>query len=900
MNRHKRYTFLIASLLWSTTCLLAQSGSIQGKIIDKQNKEELIGVSVLIAGSGTGAATDFDGNFIISGLDAGEYTLNVSYVGYKPYVQEQVRVVDGQATSLEIQLSPEDLQLEEVEVVAKANRESENMLLMEQKQLLFATQAVGAKEMSRKGTSTAEAAVAQVSGISKQEGVKNVFVRGLGDRYNATTLNGFPIPSEDPEYKNIALDLFRSDMIQHINVSKVFNADNNGDVGGASININSKELFGEYAFRAEAEGGINTAAAGTRFLKQDGSNYFGISQAGRPQSGTFNFANSLDPQTVNIPLNHGYTVSGGRQFRLGQAANPLSFFVVAAHNTDYAFTRESVRNSTVNGDIYQDQNGERHDINTNQVVLTNLNLKLNRKHELSYNFFLLHANNQYVGDYAGKQSEHFQAADDYNGFFRRQQTNENLLMTHQLLTNWTLSDRWQLRAGAAYNSIQGLEPDRREIYLTHRSGNEYNFTGSNRQRRFFSELHENDVNMKLNARYRLIHDMDIEHSNITFGYNGRIMADRFEALEYNFSAYPGTYTLDDLKFDDLYNSTNYTAGKFSMSESELNTYRVTKNIHSGYIEATQRFTADFTANLGLRADYVDMTVDYHVQHVSPGSESINRLYWLPSLNLRYDLNDKNTLRLGASKSYTLPQSKEIAPYQYVNISFVSQGNPNLKPSDNYNLDLKWDYYLTASELLSITGFYKHIVNPIGRVDQGNSAGLLTYENIGPNATVAGVEAELRKNLFNLTNADGTRYNRLTLGINASYIYTHIMLDLLNTEVRSSQLEGSSPFLANADLSYTFRTGERNFTASVVANYFSDRIHTLGTRGYHDIMEEGLVTLDAVFSFELNSRFALKLKVANLLDRPYQLTRRIDGQNNPLVLNEYRKGQVFSLGLSFDL
>src|SRR5690606_35696125 len=132
-------------------------------------------------------------------------------------------------------------------------------------------------------------------------------------------------------------------------------------------------------------------------------------------------------------------------------------------------------------------------------------------------------------------------------------------------------------------------------------------------------------------------------------------------------------------------------------------------------------------------DIADLTVNHHVQHVQPGEESIRKNYYLPSLNLKYDPNDKNSLRMGASKSDTAPQSKEISPYQYVNISFSSQGNPNIKPSDNYNVDLRWDYYMNPGELLTLTGFYKYIVNPIGRVDQGNSAGLLTYDNISDHA-----------------------------------------------------------------------------------------------------------------------------------------------------------------------
>jgi len=114
---------------------------------------------------------------------------------------------------------------------------------------------MGARELSRKGISDALSAVANVSGVSRQEGVKNVFVRGLGDRYNATLLNGFPIPSEDPEYKNIALEFFGTDIIQNIDVNKVFSGKSSSDVGGAIININSKELIGDRALALRLLGG---------------------------------------------------------------------------------------------------------------------------------------------------------------------------------------------------------------------------------------------------------------------------------------------------------------------------------------------------------------------------------------------------------------------------------------------------------------------------------------------------------------------------------------------------------------------------------------------------------------------------------------------------------------------
>jgi outer membrane receptor protein involved in Fe transport len=270
------------------------------------------------------------------------------------------------------------------------------------------------------------------------------------------------------------------------------------------------------------------------------------------------------------------------------------------------------------------------------------------------------------------------------------------------------------------------------------------------------------------------------------------------------------------------------------------------------------------------------------------------------MNLKYDFNDKNSLRLGASKTYTLPQSKEISPFQYVNISFTSQGNPNLVPSDNYNLDLKWDYYLSPGELLSLTSFYKYIKNPIGRVDQANSAGLLTYDNISKHAVLGGVELELRKNLFNRYNTQVERMSKLSLGLNASYIYTNLTLNILNTNPRKSGLEGASPFLTNADISYHQTNNDKNITVSLVLNYFSDRIHTVGAAGFEDIVEEGVATLDFAASYGFNRNLSIKFRASNLLNSANILSRKSSISDDNVILNQFKKGQNISLGVSYEL
>lgn len=883
-------------LLFSTLSTIAfgQSGTIKGSIIDAITFETLIAAAVTIEGLPNATITDLDGNFMISNIPAGTHQLKCSYYFYETFVTDEIVVYVGDTTEVNIKLVPKSISLNDVGIVARANREAENILLLDQKKSLVAIQKIGAKELSRKGIGDAEAAVAKVSGISKQEGVKNVFIRGLEDRYNVTLLNGMPVPSEDPEYKNIALEIFGTDIIQNIGVNKVFSSRNGGDVAGAIIDINSKEMIEDYAFGVDISAGINTQAVTTNFLKPDGANYFGFTKSQLPTAKKFDFVNSLDPSVLKAPINQSYKISGGKRFKFGM--NALSVFAVATHNTEFSYTKEIVRSANTAGVVYQDQTGNRYSNKINQLALANLRYDIGNAHFIAYNFMMFHTNNQYEGEYTGLQTEKHQDSESGTGYLRRQQMNDNMLLTHQLLSKWTLAKNLNLNADFSSNSIKGLEPDRRENYLSQKSDGTYGFTGSNRQKRLFSELKSRDYNTKLILDYKLGND---DNSKLSIGYNGYIYENNFKAIEYNFSAVSGSYPLEHLVLDNVYNSTNYSDGRFTMTDGNPNMYKVTKYIHSAFVEGAFQIIPSLVGNIGLRMDYVDMKVSYDV--VGRVDESnIKKPYYLPSLNLKYSINDKQALRLGMSKTYTLPQSKEISPYQYVNISFASEGNPKLKPSDNYNIDLKWDYFLSPSELLSAAVFYKRIVNPIGRVDKGNSAGLLTYDNISKFANVGGFELELRKNLYSSKNTEKSSSNKLSFGLNTSYIFTNLNLTLTNTPERKSGLEGASPLILNTDITYSYTKENKSLMTSLVLNYFSNRIYTIGTLGFKDIMEKGVPTLDFVGSYKFNSQFSLKFKAANLLNPSYSLVRESNEADEMITLNQYKKGVNISLGVSFNL
>ena len=712
-----------------------------------------------------------------------------------------------------------------------------------------------------------------------------------------TTLNGYPIPSEDPEYKNIALDFFSTDIIQSVDVNKAFYSNTPADAAGADINITSKELTGDGKLGVSVSGGFNTQTLSADFLRLDGVDAFGFASKAQPGENldTYNFRNSLDPHKQSLQMNQSYSISGGKKFMLGR--NPLSFYIVASHNKNYTHYNEEVRNSTTTGTISQDMEGDISQVETSQVALANVEYNINRKHRIGYNFMMVHATKESVGEYLGMDVD-YQSSDTYEGFMRRQQTNDNMLLVNQLSTKWQLGKKFDLDAGMSYNIINGNEPDRRINNLVKTNDGYEPLRGTGIQQRYFSELDGNDLNIRASLAYKLADKYD-QLSNIRIGYMGRMVNDDFSAVEYDMSVrQTSIFDIGNVRFNDYYNQDNYSAEMFTLDRN-VDKYSVDKNIHSAYAEATYQFTAGFTANLGLKYDNVDMTVDYNVNRGgSQGSQDIKKSYFLPALNLRYSLNDKHSLRFGASKTYTLPQSKEISPFRYVSVSFNSQGNPDLKPSDNYNVDLKWDWYISPSELLSVTGFYKYIKNPISRIEIASAGGFLSYENIADHATAAGVEVELKKHLFSHP-LQGDGLNRLTLGVNGAYTYTCAKVPLA-TDPSGSQLEGAAPWIVNADLTYLYRKGTSSLTAALVFNYFSDRIYTIGTEGYQDIIENGIPTLDFVGTAKLGKHFSVNLKARNLLNSTHQLTRKGSGNDSEVVLSKYRKGVDLSIGLAYNL
>ncbi|MGG8496270.1 TonB-dependent receptor domain-containing protein [Tenacibaculum sp. TC6] len=906
-----RKIFLIAFLSLCNLVFSQSKGTIMGVVTDKEmNGEPLPFANVFIKGTSIGGTTDIDGKYTIS-VPAGNQTIVFSFVGYQT-IEKAVVVKAGETTTVNQLLGAnEGVKLEEVKINASVSREKESALLLEQKKAVAIKTSIGAQELSKKGVSNAETAVTKTAGVSK--GTKNVVVRGLGDRYNSTTLNSLPLPSEDPEYKNISLDFFDTSIIESVGINKVFTSEINGDVGGANIDIVSKELNKKRVANVSFSFSGNTQTlTKNNFLTIDGTNRLGTQKLNHNVTdlNSYSFGNSFKPRTQDFQLNNSFSFNYGKKYELGNG-NTLSYFIVGGFNGDYSFTEGNIRQTTNDGVVEPFRNLEfsKYSYNTSQLLMGNLKYKSDKGFDIAYNHLFIHNNKQAIGDYFGKDDP--QEEGDLV-FLRRQQTNNNELYVNQLLGSYKFNERLTLEGKGALNFVRGNEPDRRSNeYLIRNGETRPNTSSAGTNERYFSKLQENDYAAKGKLSYKLSSDYD-NKSLIDFGADYHYTERLFAATIFNHDFTGNGPIIDVNNPDATFNQESIDNNIFSLQTGRGRrnedaetfvpfTYRGKRLISGVFSNIVYQLSDNLIVSGGVKFERAAQRVTYNTNIGSSkedGPSLIDKSYLLPSLNIKYSLNENDIFRLAASQTYTYPQFKETAPFKYQDINFASQGNPNLKPSDNYNLDIKYEHYMSSGELIALTGFYKLIKNPISRSEISSAGNVLTYLNVGKEAYVYGVELEARKKILENEDENYT----LNGGVNASYLYSKVNLDknsIAQFQQVSSKLEGATPFLLNADISLNKKYDNSELTSSVVLNYFSDRVYSIGTRGFENIIEKGIPTLDFVSSFRVAKKYNLKFKVKNLLNPEFQTSRNGSVNKENVVLRNYKKGVNISLGFSYD-
>ncbi|WP_372653678.1 TonB-dependent receptor domain-containing protein, partial [Draconibacterium sp.] len=306
---------------------------------------------------------------------------------------------------------------------------------------------------------------------------------------------------------------------------------------------------------------------------------------------------------------------------------------------------------------------------------------------------------------------------------------------------------------------------------------------------------------------------------------------------------------------------------------------------------------------------VNWNVTNYVGRVGSLDESYDNI--LPSLMLKYQATEKQSLRFVASKTITLPEFKELAPFEYVSpTGRVTKGNPELVKSNNYNFDLKWEFFPDRGELFSVTGFYKMINDPINMAQTRGSSGNFYFANTGEQADVYGVEAEAR---FGIIKAETSGKPDLNMTLNATKMWhSQDLYDIFQYNNKTeTELQGAAGFIFNGALSYSTNT-DNEFQATLTGNYSSDKILALGapedfansaTLFNNEIMEKGFTTVDLVMSKVINKTFAVKFSAKNLLNPEIEQTQEIkplSGEAFTDVVNSYKKGINLSLSLKINL
>lgn len=916
---------LVLTLFTFVMGFAQQKATITGIVSDKDmNSEPLPFASVTVKGTPNSTNTDENGAYTIK-VDAGTHVLVFTFLGYETK-EQTVTIAAGETKTVSETLGSTSVQLQDVVIEQQVNRQKESTLLLQQKNAVEIKQNIGAQELSRKGVGDVATAVTKTSGITRQEGSGNIFVRGLGDRYNSTTMNGLPIPSNNVDRKNISLEIFPTQIVEYISIDKAFMSRLYGDFAGGNVDIISKDYKGKGFFRVDIGSNINTnAISDNNFKLSDNPGYFGMKNIDKPSNPLRQYSyNSLklDKQT---PYAGSIGVSGGNSYDVGKEGK-INFFGTASFANEYASIKDGKSWGDINGqgvankryDDYRTYN-----YNTNTTAMANVGYKVDANNKINFNSLYINTSNNRTEEYRGYGADF---AEDGRGLIIRNKYQKTDLYINQLLGQHKFGERTQFNWGASYNKVKDHMPDRMQNKYHQEidaNGNPTGYTirsiSNPDNHRYFQDLDENEYAANATVDYKFNKgENDDYKGKLTAGYSGRMKKRELTAIQYNFKTTGLTDSstlVDPYNADQFFNQANFDAGYFAMSTLRgtaeapraLNPqfYNGDLNIHAALVNVEYNFSEKLIAVVGLRFESITQKMNYDTYVNGSGDSEIKKTPFLPSVVLKYSLTDKQNLRFAASKTYTLPQFKENVPFAYEEVTQSYYGNRYLYESDNYNADIKWEYFPKNDEVISLTAFGKYIKNPINEVTIASATNDISYVNSGDKGIATGAELEIRKVLWS---TEETNTRKLTAGTNISYLHTDQDLDKDKVRTENPGFEadftnsksaftGASNWLVNADTSYMFEWNEKNnnINPTLAFNYFSDRIFSLGTTQRGNLVDKGVTTMDFILKSKIKD-LGISFAAKNLLDPSFRRVQ--ENRSGDIEALRYKKGMFFSLSVNY--
>lgn len=885
--------FFILLLVLST--MTAMAGNIKGTVLDKQTKEPLTGATIQITGTAQGVVADIDGNYTLN-VNDGTYTITVRYIGYKDILLNSIKV--KAETLLNFEMESDAQALGEVSVVAKKNLEGERALQMERQKATLAIENLGAKEMSIKGISNVEEGVKKITGISIAS-AGQLIVRGLGDRYSTTTLNGLPIASPNPDNKLIPLDIFPASTVQNITVSKVYDASAFADYSGAHIDISTKENVGSdfLSISFNAGGKFNTLGKDFYRMDRDGSLFktpsldqklIDMSLTDFEEYARHNrlFNTSFQVSKKTALPEFGGNIGFGKRFTLG--GNEVSVLgSIGVSNDLQTMDNASIRTLEATGNTLNEFNYDSYSNELKIAALGNLGYSFRTSDHIGYTFF--YARNA-IDTYMRREGVDYE---DHHLIGSNNVTHIYSLQNHQVNGKHYFGKQWDLNWSGSYSKTSSDEPDRRQVMFI-REDDQIKLFKLNRQEtmRYFGSLNEDEWVGDLTASYRFGDNNKLQAGFTYKDKNRDYMGTRFY---YNLNKLNPTIT-DIYDTDSFLNMENVENGSITIDRKKQpkDSYTAGNSIYAGYIATEYYPVAPLLVNLGVRYEISKQWVDYYTDGGKAERSELNKNDLFPSLNMKYQMNKKNSLRFAFSRTVTRPSFIEMAPFLYQESYGSAQirGNADLQNGYNYNIDLRYELFEKNGDMLSITAYYKHLKAPIERVQtlSGGSA-VHSFRN-ADNGMATGVEIEFRKEIV----------KDLRFGVNGSYMYTNVKLPEGGAYTNSQRaLQGASPYLANADLTYSPAfSNDRQLNVALLYNLQGPRIHSVGISGLGDIKQQPVHTLNFTGSYRFNRRFAVKLQVNDLLNQDILFKQEVPTTGDKVEVERFRKGTGFEVGFSYDL
>lgn len=885
--------FFILLLVLST--MTAMAGNIKGTVLDKQTKEPLTGATIQITGTALGVVADIDGNYTLN-VNDGTYTITVRYIGYKDILLNSIKV--KAETLLNFEMESDAQALGEVSVVAKKNLEGERALQMERQKATLAIENLGAKEMSIKGISNVEEGVKKITGISIAS-AGQLIVRGLGDRYSTTTLNGLPIASPNPDNKLIPLDIFPASTVQNITVSKVYDASAFADYSGAHIDISTKENVGSdfLSISFNAGGKFNTLGKDFYRMDRDGSLFktpsldqklIDMSLTDFEEYARHNrlFSTSFQVSKKTALPEFGGNIGFGKRFTLG--GNEVSVLgSIGVSNDLQTMDNASIRTLEATGNTLNEFNYDSYSNELKIAALGNLGYSFRTSDHIGYTFF--YARNA-IDTYMRREGVDYE---DHHLIGSNNVTHIYSLQNHQVNGKHYFGKQWDLNWSGSYSKTSSDEPDRRQVMFI-REDDQIKLFKLNRQEtmRYFGSLNEDEWVGDLTASYRFGDNNKLQAGFTYKDKNRDYMGTRFY---YNLNKLNPTIT-DIYDTDSFLNMENVENGSITIDRKKQpkDSYTAGNSIYAGYIATEYYPVAPLLVNLGVRYEISKQWVDYYTDGGKAERSELNKNDLFPSLNMKYQMNEKNSLRFAFSRTVTRPSFIEMAPFLYQESYGSAQirGNADLQNGYNYNIDLRYELFEKNGDMLSITAYYKHLKAPIERVQtlSGGSA-VHSFRN-ADNGMATGVEIEFRKEIV----------KDLRFGVNGSYMYTNVKLPEGGAYTNSQRaLQGASPYLANADLTYSPAfSNDRQLSVALLYNLQGPRIHSVGISGLGDIKQQPVHTLNFTGSYRFNRRFAVKLQVNDLLNQDILFKQEVPTTGDKVEVERFRKGTGFEVGFSYDL